>query len=152
VLPRTYEGQNCSIARALERLGERWTLLVLREAFTGARRFDEFAERLGVARNVLTARLSLLVEEDILERRRYQERPERFEYRLTEKGLDLFEVLAALMRWGDRWYAPAGPPRVLRHRGCGGVASDRLRCDRCGAELTLRDVQLEPGPGARATA
>jgi DNA-binding HxlR family transcriptional regulator len=152
MLPRTYDAENCSIARALERLGERWTLLVLREAFTGARRFDEFAERLGIARNVLTARLSLLVEEGVLERRRYQDRPERFEYRLTEKGLDLFEVLIALMHWGDRWYAPDGPPRVLRHRGCGGAVGDRLTCERCGRAVTVREAVLEPGPGARAAA
>jgi DNA-binding HxlR family transcriptional regulator len=152
VLPRTYDGENCSIARALERLGERWTLLVLREAFTGARRFDEFAERLGLARNVLATRLALLVDEGVLARRRYQERPERFEYRLTEKGRDLFGVLVALMHWGDRWYAPDGPPRLLRHRGCGGAVSARLICERCGAELTARDVRLEPGPGARAAA
>jgi DNA-binding HxlR family transcriptional regulator len=150
VLPRTYDGENCSIARALERLGERWTLLVLREAFTGARRFDEFAERLDIARNVLTARLALLVEEGVLERVRYQERPERFEYRLTEKGLDLFPVLISLMQWGDRWYAPDGPPRVLRHRDCGGVVGARLTCERCGAPVTARDVRLEPGPGAWA--
>jgi DNA-binding HxlR family transcriptional regulator len=152
VLPRTYDAENCSIARALERLGERWTLLVLREAFTGARRFDEFAERLGLARNVLTARLALLVEEGVLERRRYQERPERFEYRLTEKGLDLFPVLVALMQWGDRWYAPDGPPRLLRHRECGGLVGARLICERCGEMVGPRDVRLEPGPGARAAA
>lgn len=152
MLPRTYDGENCSIARALERLGERWTLLVLREAFTGARRFDEFAERLGIARNVLAARLALLVDEGVLERRPYQERPERFEYVLTEKGLDLFEVLIALMQWGDRWYAPGGPPRVLRHRGCGGVVGSRLTCQRCGAPVSVREARLEPGPGARAAA
>jgi DNA-binding HxlR family transcriptional regulator len=152
VLPRTYDGENCSIARALELVGERWTLLVLREAFTGARRFDEFAERLGIARNVLTARLALLVDEGVLERTRYQERPERFEYRLTDKGLDLFEVLAALMHWGDRWYAPDGPPRVLRHRDCGGVVGARLICERCGAAVGVREARLEPGPGARLAA
>src|SRR6185437_16671788 len=101
--------QNCSIARALEVLGDRWTLLVIRDAFLGVHRFDDFQRDLGVARNVLSDRLARLVDEGLLERRRYQERPERFEYRLTEKGLDLFEVLAALMHWGDRWYAPAGP-------------------------------------------
>jgi DNA-binding HxlR family transcriptional regulator len=152
VLPRTYDRENCSIARSLELIGERWTLLVLREAFTGARRFDEFAERLGVARNVLAARLALLVDEAVLERRRYQDRPERFEYRLTEKGLDLFEVLAALMHWGDRWYAPAGPPRVIRHRECGGAVGDGLTCERCGARVSARDVRVEPGPGARVAA
>jgi DNA-binding HxlR family transcriptional regulator len=149
MLPRTYDGENCSIARALERLGERWTLLVLREAFTGARRFEDFAERLDIARNVLTARLGLLVDEGVLERRRYQERPERFEYRLTAKGLDLFGVLVALMQWGDRWYAPDGPPRVLRHRDCGGLVGERLVCERCGAAVSARETRIEPGAGAR---
>jgi DNA-binding HxlR family transcriptional regulator len=152
VLPRTYEGQNCSIAKALERLGERWTLLVLREAFLGARRFDAFAASLGIARNVLAARLAMLVEEGILERRRYQERPERFEYRLTEKGRDLWPVLVALLQWGDAWYAPDGPPRVLMHGGCGGELTRHLRCDRCGEELGPGDVRAQPGPGARAAA
>jgi DNA-binding HxlR family transcriptional regulator len=152
VLPRTYERENCSIARSLELIGERWTLLVLREAFTGARRFDEFAARLDIARNVLTTRLTLLVDEGVLERRRYQERPERFEYRLTEKGLELFPVLLTLMKWGDRWYAPDGPPRVVRHRDCGGAIDEHLTCERCGARVSARDVRLEPGPGARAAA
>jgi DNA-binding HxlR family transcriptional regulator len=150
VLPRTYERENCSIARSLELIGERWTLLVLREAFTGARRFDEFATRLDIARNVLTARLSLLVEEGVLERRRYQERPERFEYRLTEKGLELFPVLVSLMKWGDR-HAPArkGPPTLIVHRDCGGEVDERFHCERCGAEVEARDATARPGPGSR---
>jgi hypothetical protein len=101
---------------------------------------------------VLTARLSLLVEEGVLERRRYQERPERFEYRLTEKGLELFPVLISLMQWGDRWYAPDGPPRVVRHRECGGAVDAQLSCERCGSRVTARAVRLEAGPGARAAA
>jgi DNA-binding HxlR family transcriptional regulator len=140
MLPRTYEGQNCSIAKALELLGERWTLLVIREAFLGTRRFEGFAERLDIARNVLTARLTLLVEQGVLERVRYQERPERFEYRLTEKGLDLWPTIVSLLQFGDRYYAPDGPPVVLRHRDCGGEVSDRRVCTECGAELTARDA------------
>jgi DNA-binding HxlR family transcriptional regulator len=140
VLPRTYEGQNCSIAKALELLGERWTLLVIREAFLGTRRFEGFAERLDIARNVLTARLTLLVEQGVLERVRYQERPARFEYRLTEKGLDLWPVIVSLLQFGDRYYAPDGPPVVLRHRGCGGEVDDRRMCRECGAPLTARDA------------
>src|SRR3954470_9045942 len=114
MLPRTYDDQHCSIARALEVLGDRWTLLVIRDAFMGVRRFDDFQRDLGVARNVLTDRLTRLVEDGILEKRRYQERPERFEYRLTEKGLDLWPVLVSLMKWGDR-HAPAeaGPPTLV---------------------------------------
>jgi DNA-binding HxlR family transcriptional regulator len=149
MLPRTYENQNCSVARSLEVLGDRWTLLILRDAFVGVRRFDEFQRDLGVARNVLTDRLQRLVDEGVLERRRYQERPERFEYRLTEKGIDLWPALISLMKWGDRYYAPpAGPPRVARHRDCGGEVGEHFTCDRCGAQLRARDVRLEAGPGA----
>jgi DNA-binding HxlR family transcriptional regulator len=149
VLPSTYTGQNCSIAKSLELLGERWTLLVVREAFLGTRRFEGFTERLDIARNVLATRLARLVDEGVLEKVRYQERPERFEYRLTEKGLDLWPVTMALLRWGDRHYATEGPPRLIRHRGCGGNVTERLRCDRCGADLDLRDVEAVFGPGAR---
>lgn len=149
MLPRTYETQHCSIARALEVLGDRWTLLVIRDAFLGLRRFDDFQRDLGVARNVLTDRLGRLVEEGVLERRRYQERPERFEYRLTQKGRDLWPVTMALLRWGDRHYATEGAPRLVRHRDCGGSITERLRCDRCGADLELRDVEAFFGPGAR---
>jgi DNA-binding HxlR family transcriptional regulator len=153
MLPRTYEEQNCSVARALEVLGDRWTLLVIRDAFLGVRRFDDFQRDLGVARNVLSDRLQRLVDEGLLERRRYQERPERFEYRLSQKGIDLWPAIVTLMKWGDRYYAPPeGPPRVVRHRGCGGEVTDHLRCAKCGAELSARDVVSEPGPGASARA
>ena len=153
MLPRTYEDQNCSIARSLEVLGDRWTILVMREAFLRVRRFEEFQRNLGVARNVLTDRLGRLVEEGILERVPYQDRPVRFEYRLAEKGIDLWPVMMTLMQWGDRYYAPAeGPPRVIRHRGCGGELTGHLTCDRCGAQLGPRDVLAETGPGARAAA
>jgi DNA-binding HxlR family transcriptional regulator len=145
VLPRTYDGQNCSIAKSLEVLGERWTLLVIREAFLGTRRFEGFLERLDIARNVLTARLSRLVEEDVLERVPYQERPPRYEYRLTEKGLDLWPIIVALLQFGDRYYAPDGPPMLLRHRGCGGALTDRRSCAQCGELLEPRDVVALPG-------
>jgi DNA-binding HxlR family transcriptional regulator len=149
MLPRTYESQNCSIARALEVLGDRWTILVIRDAFLGLRRFDDFQRDLGIARNVLTDRLTRLVEEGILERRRYQERPERFEYRLTAKGRDLWPITMTLLSWGDRYYASAGPPRIVRHKGCGGTITERLRCDKCGADLEITDVEAVFGPGAR---
>jgi DNA-binding HxlR family transcriptional regulator len=150
MLPRTYDGQNCSIAKSLELLGERWTLLVVREAFLGTRRFEAFAERLDIARNVLTSRLTRLVEEDVLEKVRYQERPARYEYRLTEKGLDLWPVIVALLQFGDRYYAPAGPPVILRHRGCGGEVDGRRMCRRCGAALTARDAVAELSAAAAA--
>jgi len=153
MLPRAYEGQNCSVARALEVLGDRWTLLVIRDAFAGVRRFDDFQRDLGIARNVLSDRLQRLVDEDVLERQRYQERPERFEYRLTPKGVDLWRALISLRKWGDRYYAPAdGPPRVVRHRDCGGQPTRHLTCDRCGARLGPLDVVAERGPGAAPVA
>ena len=149
MLPRTYESQHCSVARSLELIGERWTLLIVRDAFLGVRRFDDFQKSLGIARNVLTARLDLLVEEGILERRRYQERPERFEYRLTEdKGLGLWPVLIALVKWGDEYIAGGAPPRLIVHRACGGEISGRLDCCACGAPLGPRDVEAIPGPGS----
>jgi DNA-binding HxlR family transcriptional regulator len=152
MLGRTYEGQYCSVAKSLELIGERWTMLVIREVFLGHRRFDEMAARLGVARNVLTARLTRLVEQGVLERRRYQERPERFEYRLTEKGIDLWPVIVSLIQFGDRYYAPDGPPLILRHKHCGGAVDEHRICADCGARLTARDVTAEPGPGARPVA
>src|ERR1700754_4567088 len=120
MLPSTYSGQNCSIAKSLELLGERWTLLVIREAFLGTRRFEGFLERLEIAPHRLSARPARLVEEDVLQKVRYQERPDRFEYRLTEKGLDLWPIIVSLLQFGDRYYAPDGPPVILRHRDCRG--------------------------------
>jgi DNA-binding HxlR family transcriptional regulator len=153
MLPRTYEDQNCSIARSLEVLGDRWTILVMREAFMRVRRFEDFQRSLRVARNVLTDRLGRLVEEGILERVRYQDRPARFEYRLTEKGIDLWPVMMALLQWGDRHYpAEGGRPRIIRHRECGGELTRHLTCAKCGAELGPRDVVAEPGPGLLAAA
>jgi DNA-binding HxlR family transcriptional regulator len=152
VLHRTYEGQNCSAARALEVIGERWTLLILRDAFLGIRRFEDFERDLGASRGVLAARLQFLCDEGVLERRRYKERPERFEYRLTQKGRDLWPVLMALVKWGDRYEAEDGPPRLILHSGCGGEVTDHLICAKCGAELTVRDVETRPGPGARLAA
>jgi DNA-binding HxlR family transcriptional regulator len=146
MLRRDYQGQNCSIARALEVVGERWTLLIVRDAFLGRRRFAEFHASLGIARNVLTDRLNRLVEEGILERVPYSERPRRFEYRLTPKGRDLHLALAGLRQWGDR-YLSEQPPTLLRR------ASDHRPVVAAlvpeGADVvTLDDVQLVAGPGA----
>src|SRR5580698_4703838 len=149
MLKNDYVDQNCSIARTLELVGERWTILVLRDVFLGRRRFDQIQQSLGVARNVLAARLDRLVAEEILEKVPYQERPLRHEYRLTEKGLDLWPVITELLRWGDRHAAPeAGPPIVIRHKGCGGELGERRLCTSCGKSLEVRDVRAEPGPGA----
>jgi DNA-binding HxlR family transcriptional regulator len=152
MLGRTYEGQNCSIAKSLELIGERWTMLIVREIFLGNRRFDTIAARLDIARNVLTARLTRLVEEGVLTKVRYQERPERFEYRLTETGIDLWPVIVSLLQFGDRYYAPEGPPVVLRHKNCGGQVDEHRICSVCGERLSARAVTARPGPGARPAA
>jgi DNA-binding HxlR family transcriptional regulator len=148
VLGNTYSDQNCSIAGALELVGERWTLLILREAFLGTRRFDEFQRNLGIARNVLQSRLERLVDEGVLRRERYHERPERFEYRLTRKGVDLWPVLVSLMKWGDKYTATNGPPVIMRHIGCGGEVDDRRICTACAQHLEAHESAAELGPGA----
>jgi len=151
MLGRTYDDQVCSIARALEVLGERWTLLVVRDALLGIRRFEDFQHSLGVARNVLTDRLRRLVEAGILQRVRYQERPQRYEYWLTSTGRELAVPLIGLMHWGDRHLAgPAGPPRVTRHRDCGGDLQAVLECDTCGQTVSAAGLEVLPGPGLAA--
>ena len=149
MLRSDYDDQNCSIARTLELVGERWSLLILREAFLGTRRFDDFQRRLGIARNVLQSRLQRLTEGEIMRRVAYQERPVRHEYRLTRKGVDLWPAIVALMKWGDQYAAPDGPPTLLQHKGCSGEIDDRRRCTHCGAELEAWDVVPVRGPGAR---
>jgi DNA-binding HxlR family transcriptional regulator len=145
----SFRDMNCSIARALEVVGEWWTFLVLREAFLGVRRFEGFQERLGIARNVLTTRLRRLVARGVLERSRYQTRPARFEYRLTEKGLDLFPVVVALKEWGDRWIAGRrGPPVVLAERATGRRIDPVLVCRRTMRPIRARETIARPGPGA----
>jgi DNA-binding HxlR family transcriptional regulator len=149
MLGRDYAGQTCSIARTLEVIGERWTMLIVRDVFLGLRRFDEIQGDLGIARNVLASRLDRLVEAGVVERQPYQDRPTRYEYRLTDKGLDLWPVMAELILWGDR-HAPAagGPPVVYRHRGCGGTLGSGRRCEVCGTLVERREVSVEAGPGA----
>jgi DNA-binding HxlR family transcriptional regulator len=149
MLKNDYESQVCSIAGALEVVGERWSLLIVRDIFLGLRRFDEIQGDLGIARNVLNTRLTRLLEHGVLEKRPYQEHPPRYEYLLTEKGLDLWPTVVALMKWGDRYTAPAaGPPVLLEHRGCGGAVDEHRICVQCGARLEVRDVQAQAGPGA----
>ncbi len=142
---------NCSIARTLDVVGEWWTPLILRDAFRGPRRFDDFHASLGMARSVLTARLRKLTEEGILERRSYSDRPPRYEYRLTEKGRALFPVITALLQWGDTWAPGAGgPPVVLVHDTCGNVTQPVLTCPHCHGEVSPANAHSEPGPGSRA--
>mgnify|MGYP001365113199 FL=1 len=127
-------------------------MLVIREAFNGVRRFDDFQSRLGIARNVLAARLQSLVDHDVLERRQYQDRPPRCEYRLTQKGRDLYPVLISLLDWGDRWTAgPEGPPVKLTHE-CGHAPSPKLVCGHCGEKLDARQVRAEMNPRVQAPA
>ncbi len=148
MLGREYN-QTCSLAGALEVVGERWSLLIVRDILLGLRRFDEIQANLGIARNVLGARLQHLQEQGVIERRRYQERPARYEYMLTEKGLDLWPTMVSLMQWGDAYARPAaGVPVVLEHRGCGGRVDEHRVCAACGARLSARDVRAVPGPGA----
>jgi DNA-binding HxlR family transcriptional regulator len=147
VLGNDYADQNCSIARSLEVVGERWTLLILRDLFLGIDRFDALVADLGVTRTVLARRLTHLVDEGVVERRRYSDRPARYSYHPTAKGQELLGVLALLMQWGDRHYPhPDGPPRLLLHRGCGGPLDTHLHCARCGARLTPEDIDAPRNP------
>jgi DNA-binding HxlR family transcriptional regulator len=145
MLKRDYESQNCSIARALEVVGERWTLLIVRDAVVGRRRFDEFQQSLGISRNVLTERLSRLVEEGILRRVRYQEHPDRYEYLLTKKGRDLHLALTGLRQWGDK-YMSEKPPTLLRSKVDMRPVIAAL-IPRGQAHLRVDEVELVPGPG-----
>lgn len=139
---RSVRETRCSVARALSVVGERWTMLILREAFLGRRRFDEFHVRTGIARNILSARLHALCAGGIFERAGDAPHARHVEYRLTVKGLDLYPVLMALMRWGDRWMAePEGPPLALVHRGCGRRITPTFSCSYCGAPLDARSTR-----------
>jgi DNA-binding HxlR family transcriptional regulator len=134
--------QDCSIARALSVVGDRWSLLIMREAFLRTRRFDDFQARTEAPRPVLAERLKTLVEHGVLERRQYSEHPERYEYRLTEKGLDLYPVVVSLLRWGDRWMTEGEEPPVrLRHRDCGELMHPELACPACGDWISPRDIE-----------
>lgn len=145
------EEELCSVGRTLGVIGDRWTMLVIREAFFRVRRFEQMQRNLGIARNVLADRLQKLVSHGILERRRYQERPERYEYRLTQKGLDLYPALVTLMKWGDTYMAEdAGPAVNLVHKSCGHDADPTLACGHCGQALDPHEVEVEAGPGLPA--
>lgn len=142
--------ENCSLARALAVIGDRWTLLVLREAFLRVRRFDDFQARLGIARRVLSERLAHLVDEGVLRKVAYQQRPVRYEYKLTEKGLGLYPALISLVHWGDAHYAgKKGPPMLHRHLACGHDFKSVLTCSECGEAVEARGVVAHPGPGVK---
>ena len=151
MLGRTYESQVCSIARALEVIGERWSLLIVRDAhFGGATRYNDFQRSLGIATNILKARLDGLVETGVMERRKYSEQPELYEYVLTDKGRDLAHALVALTEWGDRWATPGEPPILYTHTVCGAGISQQTVCARCGRVDDPAEVRALPGPGKPA--
>ena len=144
--------ENCTVQRALAVLGDRWTFVVLREVFNGIRRFDDMRVRTGIPRQVLSGRLARLVAEGMLRREPYREPNQRMrsEYRLTQKGLDLYPAFVALNEWGAAYYAdPEGSPLTFRHRGCAGQVSVALRCSEDHDVGSVRDVLPAPGPGAR---
>ena len=150
-----YDSANCAIGAAVDILGERPTFLVLREAFNGVRRFDDMQRRTGMPRQVLSQRLARLVDEGMLRKAPYQESGQRSrtEYRLTEKGLDLYPVLVALMEWGDKYeVGSAGPQVLLRHRDCGEPVELQLSCTAGHVLESAREVTPVPGPGARKIA
>ncbi|MBW4504839.1 MAG: helix-turn-helix transcriptional regulator [Scytonema hyalinum WJT4-NPBG1] len=138
----------CSVARSLDLIGEWWSLLIVRDIFLGMRRFEELRQDLGISRKVLTERLETLISAEILERRRYHERPERYEYWLTEKGTELFPVLLVLMQWGDRWTAQNGVPREIIHTTCGKLTQPVVVCAHCGTELNAHNIHTRPGSGS----
>ncbi|MFC4126603.1 winged helix-turn-helix transcriptional regulator [Nocardia rhizosphaerae] len=144
----SFEDMNCSLAQCLEVVGEWWTLLIVRDALFGVTRFDEFRDRLGIARNVLTQRLDGLVEHEIMTREPYQDNPVRYDYLLTAKGRALWTVVTAMRQWGDDWAAPNGAPVVAVHRGCGHVATVEPVCSHCGEPVLGRDLRPIDGPGA----
>ena len=148
---RDFPRDSCSVASALEIIGERWTMHVLREAFLGVRRFEDFRRNTGIARNILSDRLSRLVDEGILRREQYSEHPPRYEYRLTRKGIDLSGILIELMKWGNRWTPkPEGPAVVLRHRECGAQIEPVHACPACGDVVHAWDLEALPGPATLA--
>jgi DNA-binding HxlR family transcriptional regulator len=143
----------CSIARTLDIAGEPWSPLIIRDVWLGLTRFDEIQRDLGISRKVLAERLKWLVANGVLEQHPYRKRPLRHEYRLTQKGLELADVLLAIAAWGDRWTAgDAGPPALFRHRACGQLTHAELHCAHCGEPLHARDVDVQPGPGAKLAA
>ena len=148
---RDFPRDECAIAAALDFVGDRWSLLVLREAFFGVRRFEAMREKTGAARNILADRLAKLVDAGILRREPYSERPPRYEYRLTEKGLDLYPVIVTLGQWGARWGAfSVGPAISLQHKACGAVIQPTLACPECGEPVDARAIRVVPGPGMEA--
>jgi DNA-binding HxlR family transcriptional regulator len=145
---KSFSAMHCSVAQCLEVIGEWWTMLIVRDAFLGVTRFDDFQKRLGISRNVLDQRLNRLVETGVLVKVPYSEHPLRFDYRLTDKGRDLWPVLTTMREWGDKYAAPDGPPMLVTHKSCGHVSDAVMTCSACGEPMGPRDVRAAPGPGA----
>lgn len=144
-------GWPCTIARSAAVLGDHWNLLLIRQACLGTRRFDDFQRELGIGRNILTNRLNRLVDDDLLRRVRYQDSPPRDEYRLTDKGREVYPILAAMAAWGDRWLTgPEGTPLVLHHTPCGHDMHAVVVCSECDEPLDVREVRATAGPGHHA--
>ncbi len=140
----------CSVARTIAVIGDRWTMMILRDCFNGSKRFDQFQESLRISRAIVTDRLTLLVQEGVLAKTLYQEKPLRYEYRLTDKGLDLYPILISMFRWGDKYYAgDGGPPLLFRHKTCGHDFHSVLACSVCNGELNPREVEVRAGPGLK---
>lgn len=144
----SFAGMHCSVAQCLEVVGEWWSMLILRDAFLGVTRFDELQQRLGISRNILNQRLGRLVGAGVPEKVPYREHPPRFDYRLTDKGRDLWPVIVAMRQWGDRYAAPGGPPVQMVHTACGRLVDAVMVCSACGARIEAQDVRAVPGPGA----
>jgi DNA-binding HxlR family transcriptional regulator len=153
-MQRTQFGEiACSIARTMDVVGEPWSPLIVRNIYIGISRFDELQRSLGLSRKVLAERLRWLTEHGVLEKRAYSTRPPRFEYALTAKGLELFEVLMVMVRWGDKWLAgEAGPPVLYRHHACGRISHVELRCSECGERMRATDIDVLPGPSTAVPA
>ncbi|MGO9751824.1 MAG: winged helix-turn-helix transcriptional regulator [Solirubrobacteraceae bacterium] len=145
---KSFSDMHCSVAQCLEVVGEWWSLLIIRDAFLGVKRFDEFQARLGISRNVLGQRLAHLVAAGVLVKVPYSEHPPRHNYRLTDKGTDLWPVLTSMRQWGDKYAAPGGPPLELIHNDCGQISEAQMTCSSCGKAIGARDVRAKPGPGA----
>jgi DNA-binding HxlR family transcriptional regulator len=144
---KSFAAMDCSVAQCLEVVGEWWSLLIIRDAFLGVTRFDDFQRRLGISRNILQQRLARLVDAGVLVRVPYSEHPVRNDYRLTDKGRDLWPVITTMRQWGDRYAAPSGPPVQVAHKACGSTSESVLVCGTCGEPLGARDVTAVPGAG-----
>ena len=146
---KSFSDMSCSVAQCLEVVGEWWSMLIVRDAFMGITRFDDFQRSLGISRNILQQRLLSLVDSGVLQKVPYSDRPLRHEYRLTDKGLDLWPVLTAMRLWGDRHAAPEGPPIQVVHKACDHLTQGVLICEHCGEPLGPWAVRAVRGPGYR---